>query len=210
MLNKIFKYSFIMVLIAGCLMVSAQTRAETVKYVIDGDTIILQDKRHVRYIGINAPEIAHKDKKGQPFGQESKKFNNKLVGNNSIILEFDQIQKDQYGRTLAYVFLKNNTFVNGEIIKQGLGFCLYDKQNNHYFDKLLSLQQKAMSREIGIWSRIKKIKGRVVGSSKSLRFHKPECKLGKRISKKNQVWFNSQWEAFEKGYSPGKKCLGNN
>ena len=32
-----------------------------VRWVDDGDTIVLQDGRHVRYIGINAPEIEHED-----------------------------------------------------------------------------------------------------------------------------------------------------
>jgi hypothetical protein len=30
-----------------------------VKWINDGDTIVLADGRHVRYIGINAPEIDH-------------------------------------------------------------------------------------------------------------------------------------------------------
>ena len=210
MLKKLFHYSFIMALIVSLLMISVQSYAESVQYVIDGDTIILKNRQHVRYIGINAPEIANKkrNKKAEPFGEASKKYNQKLLQNKKIRLEFDKTKKDQYNRVLAYIFLEDGTFVNGEIIKQGLGFCLYDRQNNHYAKRLLKLQQKAMSQGKGIWSRIKKLKGKVVGSRRSRRFHTPECKFGKRISKRNRVWFNSQWEAFKKGYSPGKKCFG--
>jgi len=30
---------------------------------------------------------------------------------------------DRYGRTLAYVYLEDGTFLNAEIIKQGYGFA---------------------------------------------------------------------------------------
>jgi hypothetical protein len=35
--------------------------------------------RHVRYIGINAPEIAHDNHKAEPFGYAAKKYNQSLV-----------------------------------------------------------------------------------------------------------------------------------
>ena len=50
-----------------------------VKWVNDGDTILLADGRHVRYIGINAPEIDHENKKAEVFGYEAKKYNQTLV-----------------------------------------------------------------------------------------------------------------------------------
>ena len=46
-----------------------------VKWVVDGDSITLQDGRHVRYIGINTPEIQHKDQPAEPFVDKSKSFN---------------------------------------------------------------------------------------------------------------------------------------
>jgi micrococcal nuclease len=43
---------------------------DSVKWVADGDTIILRDGRHVRYIGIDTPEVAHKDRhRSQPMGR---------------------------------------------------------------------------------------------------------------------------------------------
>jgi micrococcal nuclease len=46
-----------------------------------------------------------------------------LVEGKRIRLEYDQQRHDQYGRTLAYVYLENGTFVNAEIIRQGGGFA---------------------------------------------------------------------------------------
>ena len=44
-----------------------------------GDTVVFKDGRHVRYIGMNAPETAHDNQKAGPFGYEAKKFNESLV-----------------------------------------------------------------------------------------------------------------------------------
>ena len=43
-----------------------------VRWVDDGDTVLLADGRRLRYIGINAPEVAYKEKKGEPFGEAAK------------------------------------------------------------------------------------------------------------------------------------------
>ncbi|MBW2014138.1 MAG: thermonuclease family protein [Deltaproteobacteria bacterium] len=78
-----------------------------VKWVNDGDTIVLADGRHVRYIGINSPEIDHENNKAELFGYEAKKYNKTLVLSKMVRLEFDKETHDRYGRTLAYVFLGN-------------------------------------------------------------------------------------------------------
>jgi micrococcal nuclease len=64
----------------------------------DGDTVVLEDDTHVRYIGMNAPEIEHEDRRAEPFGSKAKAFNKKLVYRQTVRLEFDREQHDQYGR----------------------------------------------------------------------------------------------------------------
>jgi len=71
-----------------------------VKWVNDGDTIVLMDGRQIRYIGINAPEIKHSEpvQKAQPYGYTASNFNKKLVFTKIVHLEFDKERYDQYGR----------------------------------------------------------------------------------------------------------------
>jgi len=88
-----------------------------VKRVNDGDTIILNDNRCIRYIGINTPEINHGEKKAEPHGYKAKLFNKSILLKKKFRLEFDQERKDQYGRWLAYVFLPDGRFINEEILK---------------------------------------------------------------------------------------------
>src|SRR5574337_1328007 len=72
-----------------------------VKRVYDGDTVLLEDGRTVRYLGINAPEFQ------EPFYLKAKRSNESLVMGRNIRLELDQERTDGYGRVLAYVYAGN-------------------------------------------------------------------------------------------------------
>jgi micrococcal nuclease len=77
-----------------------------VRWVNDGDTIVLKDGRRVRYIGINSPEVSHDGRKTDPYADSAKNYNKRLVFAKQVRLEFDKEKKDHYGRLLAYVYLK--------------------------------------------------------------------------------------------------------
>lgn len=184
---------------------SADTQ-QRVRWVEDGDTVVLVDGRHVRYIGINAPEIDHDDQKAEPYGYEAKRLNQKIVLFKNIRLEFDREKNDQYRRFLAYVFLEDGTFVNQEMIKRGYAYCLPRKPNDHYDRILLAAQRQAMSEGLGIWNQWKEKPLRYIGNRNSRRFHVETCPFGKNISKRNRIVFSNKWEAFWAGYAPCKKC----
>ncbi|MGD8893335.1 MAG: thermonuclease family protein [Desulfobacterales bacterium] len=178
-----------------------------VKWVNDGDTIVLADGRHVRYIGINSPEIDHEKNKAEFFGYEAKKYNKTLVLSKMVRLEFDKETHDRYGRTLAYVFLGNGVFVNNAMIEQGYAYCLSRRPNIKYDQVLLRSQRDALSSERGIWKCWQEKKGRYWGNRKSKRFHYTTCPFGKKISRKNKIIFFRIRDAFWAGYAPCKKCM---
>ena len=177
-----------------------------VRWVDDGDTIVLQDGRRVRYIGINTPEIAHADTPAEPYAYAAKRFNQKLVINKRIQLVFDAEQFDRYGRTLAYIFLSDNTFVNAELIRVGYAFFVPRKPNVRYDQIFLKTQREAMTAGEGMWHNWSEKKEHYIGNRHSKRFHRMTCPYGKKTSPKNRHIFGSRWEAFWEGYSPGKKC----
>ena len=72
-----------------------------VKWVVDGDTVVLIDGQKVRYIGINTPEVAHDDQSAEPYGETAKRFNALLVNRKKVRLEFDKERFDRYQRLLA-------------------------------------------------------------------------------------------------------------
>jgi len=140
MQKKHLKYSSIILLILFLLFYSPidnflkkefeQTQAAIVGRVIDGDTIELQNKEHVRLLGINAPE------KGENYSQEAKEFLEKEILNKTIQLKFGKERKDLYNRTLAYVFLGGEN-VNKKIISHGFANAYFPSGKDFYFSSFL-------------------------------------------------------------------------
>jgi len=185
---------------------SAQT-GYTVKWVNDGDTIVLTNGWRVRYIGINAPEIDHENQKAQPYGYLARSFNKKLVLSQEIVLEFDEERHDRYGRLLAYIYLADGSFLNSRMLENGMAYYLYRRPNVKYDKRLLKKQQDAMRAQKGLWHNWKEEKGKYIGNQKSRRFHLVACPNAKNIKRKNRTTFSTKWDAFYVGYAPAKNCI---
>jgi endonuclease YncB( thermonuclease family) len=177
-----------------------------VKWVVDGDTIVLNEGSKVRYIGINAPELQRDDHIGEPYADEAKHFNARLVKNKKVRLEFDIEPNDRFKRRLAYVFLEDGTFVNAEMLSQGCAYLLYVRPNVKCQATLLAAQQSAMSAKRGIWSNWREQSATYIGNKRSRRFHLPTCSSGQRIKPINRVIFKKKWDAYWEGYAPAKQC----
>lgn len=121
--------------------------------VIDGDTVVINDKSHslVRYIGIDSPEILTVDSPGEPFSSDAMELNKKLLEGRKIRLEFDEERYDPYGRLLAYVYA-GEIFVNEELVKRGLADSLEIKPNIKYRDRIRRALKHAQNSRVGIWS----------------------------------------------------------
>jgi micrococcal nuclease len=195
-----------LILFASAHYASAQTWF-TVKWVNDGDTIILTNGKRVRYIGINAPEIDHDKQGAQPFGHAAKTFNKQMVLNRKIRLDFDLERQDRYGRLLAYIFLPDGTFLNEHMLQNGYAFFLFRKPNLKYNQRLLKAQQEAMKAHKGLWNGWNEQKKRYVGNRNSRRFHMESCPHARNIKWKNRTYFSTKWEAFEVGYAPAGGCI---
>jgi micrococcal nuclease len=178
-----------------------------VKWVIDGDTIVLTDGRHVRYIGINTPEIEHEHQKAEPYGYQAKKYNEKLVFSKTVHLQFDKERHDRFGRLLAYVFLPDGTFINQAMIAQGYAYLLTQKPNLKYAKILLQAQRDAMSAQKGMWREMTEEEGGYSGNRRTKRFHATGCPFGKKISLTNRISFKGKLDAFRAGFAPAKRCL---
>ena len=126
--------------------------------VIDGDTVILATNQHVRYLGIDTPEIRKKvrgewEYAPEPYGLEAKTLNVSLVEGALVQLEYDKIRRDKYGRILAYVRLEDGTLVNAELLKSGLARVFIIPPNDRYADLFYQFEREANDRKRGIWSK---------------------------------------------------------
>lgn len=181
-----------------------------VRWVNDGDTIVLKDGRRVRYIGIDSPEVESEYSKAEPFGDKAKELNRELVYLKKVRLEFDNEKYDQYGRLLAYVFLEDGTFINNVMITAGYAHCLPKKPNVKYEKLFLKSQQKALKLNKGIWLHLNDNPGEYIGNKKSKRFHLKNCPFAGKIDKKGIKIYKRKRDAYRDGYAPCRKCLKEN
>lgn len=137
-----------------------------VKRVIDGDTFELEGGERVRLIGIDTPEIhfskrlskqgkrAKKDIETiKALGREAAQFAKNLIEGEKVHLEFDVDKYDRYKRLLAYVYLKDGTFVNEKIVREGYALLYTVPPNVKYKDVFLEAQKEARQKERGLWGK---------------------------------------------------------
>lgn len=131
---------------------------------VDGDTLLLESGERVRLIGIDTPEMHESSKlyrdaqrSGedvttiQKLGRQSYEFTKNLVEGKQVSLEFDVEKYDRYKRLLAYLYLKDGTFVNAKIVEAGYASPLTYPPNVKYADLFLKLYREARENRRGLW-----------------------------------------------------------
>lgn len=125
-----------------------------VVHVIDGDTVILKDGRHVRLIGIDTPEIGRRGKPSQPYATAARKALISLLSrsHDRVELRYGKTRKDHYHRTLAHLFLPDGASVSAYLLRNGLATALVMPPDVWNANCYASQEQYARKRKIGLWS----------------------------------------------------------
>jgi micrococcal nuclease len=124
-----------------------------VLHVDDGDTIDVRvDGRveRIRYIGIDAPEVAHEGTSGAQGGEAAARVNRALLGGGHVRLELDQEGRDRYGRLLAYVWT-GSTMINLEMVRLGYARALTIPPNVRYARRFARAEASAEQASLGLW-----------------------------------------------------------
>jgi micrococcal nuclease len=157
---------------------AAVLQAETVRIAraIDGDSLLLEDGRQVRLIGVDAPEFkdAHRNlRNAREFGLDPAAYGSyagkaagyarRLAAGREARLEFDDANrstghKDRYGRLLAYVYVPvsdvsgraSELFLNAEMIRSGHAFTTEGFSFSQR-EAFLRLQAQARESGRGLW-----------------------------------------------------------
>jgi micrococcal nuclease len=127
-----------------------------VRKVVDGDTFWIDDGSKkglkIRLIGVDAPESRNSGNKMIAFfGKESSDYLSTLIAGKKVRLEYDVGHFDKYRRTLAYAYLKDGTFVNAMLVKNGYATVMTVPPNVKYADTFLKLERKARNKKRGLW-----------------------------------------------------------
>lgn len=120
----------------------------------DGDTCRLKTSDNlsikVRLIGMDAPEVTYRRKKGQPFGKRSRDFINELIKGKKVTLKTYGL--DVYGRNLAEIYLGSKN-INVEMVTAGLAEIYYGKKDQGVnYIPYEKAQKTAKEEKRGIWS----------------------------------------------------------
>ncbi|HDP79017.1 MAG TPA: Nuclease (SNase) [Mesotoga infera] len=148
-LIAVFAFLLVLFLLQGC---DRSKIGTTVASVIDGDSLTVRAlDGTVRLIGIDAPEIRPGSKPEGQFAEESREFLEQMIlDSGKVTLELHG--KDTYGRHLAYVFDSSGTFVNGEIVRQGLARPLTYEETSHYSSEIRDAYREAFINRRGVFS----------------------------------------------------------
>jgi endonuclease YncB( thermonuclease family) len=125
-----------------------------VKYVHDGDTLVLRDGRKVRLIGIDTPELARKQQPAQPYAIAARDRLRQLVAdsNATIRLQIGNEPHDRYRRLLAHVFDTRGNNLNASMIQHGLAIAFTTPPNTGWSDCYHQLDRSAMSEQTSLWA----------------------------------------------------------
>ncbi|MBI1195326.1 MAG: thermonuclease family protein [Gammaproteobacteria bacterium] len=131
-----------------------------VAYVYDGDTVRLKDGRHIRLIGINTPELAHKSKhrptseptQDEPLARKARQAVIRLLGDSGKIgLQFGEDREDRYHRALAHIFLADGSSLEIHLLEAGLATTIAIPPNIARLDCYLVAERQARKSGLGIW-----------------------------------------------------------
>ena len=91
----------------------------------------------------------------------------------------------------------------------GLGFLACREANKEEVEILLPANLNVAAVGGSVESKVNSSeRGKYVGSINSDKYHLPWCSGAERINEANKVWFQTETEAKDKGYSPAGNCPG--
>jgi endonuclease YncB( thermonuclease family) len=126
---------------------------QQVEYVHDGDSLRLADRRKIRLIGVNTPELARDGRADEPLARAARDFVKKQIdrARGRVGLIYDDSRKDHYGRTLAHIFLPDQVNLTEQLLSNGLGSHIAISPNLDFNDCYAKAQQAARAKKRNLW-----------------------------------------------------------
>ncbi|MBI3546186.1 MAG: thermonuclease family protein [Gammaproteobacteria bacterium] len=134
------------------LLSAAAAEEAQVRHVLDGDTVILANGKHLRLIGMNAPELGKDGAPDQAYAMAARQRLSALVQGQRVSLKFEREHADHYGRLLAHIVLANGQDVEQILLNEGLAWTVAIPPNIDNLADYLTAENQAHSAQRGIWS----------------------------------------------------------
>lgn len=127
--------------------------------VVDGDTIVVNDKTTVRFVGIDTPETVDPRRPVGCFGKEASNETKSLLTGKEVILQKDVSDTDKYNRILRYVFLPLENgqilFVNDYLVRVGFAQVYTYPPDVKFDEEFRQAETEAREAKRGLWGRCK-------------------------------------------------------
>jgi micrococcal nuclease len=131
-------YLTLVVLITVLTITYIYTRPQKVVRVTEDNLLILDNGKKISLIGIDANRQGHR-------------FISSMVKGKEVRLDYDPMQPDKNGRSYAYVYLSDDTFVNAAVIRKG--YARVDMRFPFaYSSEFINCQTEAQTEKRGLWS----------------------------------------------------------
>lgn len=170
--------------------------------VYDGDTLTLEDKKRVRLLGIDTPEIKPK----QPYAEDAKELLTNYCLDQSVYFSYEGDKTDRYGRILAWVWVKRDggyLNINEEQVASGFatiynpGKIAFKNQN-----QLFAYQKSAREKRYGQFAEFTNSK--VLKTKNGRCYHRDKsCTY---LTKSKHLIPILKSDALDKGLSPCRGC----
>lgn len=180
----------------------------TVLGVLDGDTLVVNEKTRVRLRQVDAPELVFCG------GKEAKQELESLVAGKKVRME--EIIPDQYGRGMALVYV-GQTLVNEEMLRSG--WVRYHSDQTSKTDLLKQIAQTTKETKKGIFGTCQSatnldhptciIKGNIDPNGGKKRYYLPSCAQYAFAVVEQDIgeqWFCTEAEAKKAGYEKANTC----
>jgi micrococcal nuclease len=185
-----------------------------VRKVVDGDTVVLENGLHVRYLGINAPETKRFHSDPAPLANEATARNIALVEGKRVRLQLGREALDIHGRVIARVLVlpddgATEVDAGAVLVKEGLARAMGLGVTTEDARQMKALEESAKAAKAGIWG-IES--GHLAdkpycAADKTFIYHLNSCSFAKRIAPANLHQYATQEEAEAVGLKPCKTCL---
>ncbi|MFQ5467913.1 MAG: thermonuclease family protein [Kiloniellaceae bacterium] len=128
--------------------------AARVREIVDGDTLVLDDERQVRLVGIQAPKLplGRTGFRAWPLAEAAKSALSALTLGRTVRLAYGGARMDRHGRVLAHLFGPDGVWVQGALLARGLARVYSFVDNRAAVAPMLARERAARGAGRGIWA----------------------------------------------------------
>ncbi|SFF86451.1 thermonuclease family protein [Neptunomonas qingdaonensis] len=125
----------------------------SVRYVYDGDTLQLSDRRKVRLVGLNTPELKEGPAWSRFVAKQAKSTLQQWLSlQQNVYLQVEQDARDDYGRILGYLVNAKGEDPAVALLEKGLAYAVVIAPNIEKQRCYFAAEKRARLADVGVWA----------------------------------------------------------